>query len=238
MAEEKRKPLTKVMVKGVAKFPYLTRPDTKFKAEGVYVTEVVLSKQEFADLITTIQNEVDAAFKDARAELVKKGKEATNGADKAKAKKALEELKKVSPIRAVYDDDGNEDAELVSLKFSMYAEIKDRKTGRVKKLQPAIVDAKGQKWPADLDIWGGSVIKVGGKIKPFFIKDGAGAKLMLEAVKVLELRTGGEGGGAGAYGFDEEEDGIDTAGHTPSGDTTDPSDPPSGTPTDPDDIDF
>lgn len=236
MADEKRKPLPKVMVKGVAKFPYLTHPDTKFKAEGVYTTEVVIQKADYADLIKQLDAETDAGFKDAKAQLTAKLKEGT-GADKAKAKKALEELKRMSPIRPVYDDEGNESDELVSLKFSMYAQFKDKKTGQVKKLAPALVSANGQKWPAGIAIWGGSVIKVGGKIKQFFVKDGAGAKLLLEAVKVIELRTGGEGGGAAAYGFDDEEEGTDVSGITPNTEAPDPD--ADGAPTEtPDDSDF
>lgn len=204
---KKRPPLEKIITpKGTAKFPYLTTPDTKFKATGTYVVEVVVKKADCEQLLAKLEKLTDEAFKDAQEQLKAKMTEGS-GADKAKAKKALADLKRQSPIKPVYDDEGNESDDLIGLKFSMDAQFTDKKSGATRTMTPDLVDAKGNKHPANVPIYSGSQIKVGGKVAPFFVKDGAGVKLRLEAVKVLQLVTAG-GGGASAYGFDDEEEGY------------------------------
>lgn len=60
------------------------------------------------------------------------------------------------------------------------------------------------------DIWGGTEGKVSFEVAPYFIPGTAlaGIKLRLNAVQVIELRSGGNKS-AGEYGFGEEEGGFD-----------------------------
>lgn len=210
MADNKRAPLVKLMTpKGVAKFPNLNKPDTKFNPDGEFKVGVILSGEESAKFRMQIDQEADKALANAKAELEEKVAN-EKGEKKAKAKKALDELAMADmPYKPVYDEDGNETGDFV-LQFKMKAQRKDKKTGQVTKMFPKLFDAAGKQIPQSKDIWGGSLIKVAGLINPFYIPgtNMAGVSLRLSAVQVIELRSSG-GGDASSYGFGKE-DGYNT----------------------------
>lgn len=215
---EKKAPLIKVMTKkGIARFPSLTKADTKFNPDGEYKTGVVLSQEDAQPIIDKATAEAEkilAETKEALQESVKTLK----GEKLVKAKKALAELAMGDmPFKPVYDDDGNETGDVV-LNFKMKAQRKD-KEGKVIKMKPKLFDAGGKEIKGAIEIWGGSLIKVSGSLNPFYIPgtNTCGVGFRLAAVQVIELRSGGSGD-ASSYGFGKEE-GYEAGDDEPAGDS-------------------
>lgn len=201
MSEERKKLPTHTTTKGVAKFCYLNKPNETFKVEGEYSVDFVQSPAEAKPLITLI----DAAMQDSLEQ----------------AKKDNPKLKKIQvadpPYKNDTDKDGNETG-LIKFKFKAKASgtKKDKTTWT---FRPRIFDAKGVPMPSTVSIWGGSVVRISFQIAPFYTaKVGAGVSLRLQAVKVLELKSG-QGKDAASYGFGEEEEGYSSegAGEAPAG---------------------
>lgn len=203
---EKKEPSIRVMTeKGIARFPNLTKADTKFNADGEFKTGVVLSATSAKKIVDALTKAAQGAYDKAKEEL-EESIETLKGEKLVKAKKALSELKLGDlPAKPVYDEDGNETGDFV-LNFKMKAQRKDAKTGTVVHMKPKLFDAQGNPLPDNIDIWGGSLIKVAGTINPFYMPgtNTAGAGLRLGAVQVIELRSSG-GGDASSYGFGKED---------------------------------
>lgn len=203
---EKKAPIIKVMTeKGIARFPALTKPDTKFKATGEYKCGVILPQEKAQKIIDKATEEAEKIFAATKAELQEKVK-TLKGEALVKAKKALAEVAIGDmPFKPIYDDDGNETGDVV-LTFKMNAQRTDKKTGKTIIMAPKLFDAKGTPLKASTDIWGGSVVKVSGSINPFYIPgtNQCGVSFRLAAAQVIELRSANSGD-AGSYGFGKEE---------------------------------
>lgn len=203
---EKKAPLIKVMTeKGIARFPNLTKPDTKFKATGEYKCGVILPQEKAQPIIDKATAEAEKIFAATKVELQEKVK-TLKGEALVKAKKALAELSMGDmPFKPVYDDDGNETGDVV-LGFKMNAQRTDKKTGKTITMAPKLFDAKGKPLSAATEIWGGSIVKVAGSLNPFYIPgtNQCGVSFRLAAVQVIELRSANSGD-AGSYGFGKEE---------------------------------
>lgn len=221
MATEKKPPLIKLMTqKGIARFPALIVPDTKFNPEGEYKIGVILpaDAKNVADgankgkvIMTMLEDAQEKIYQDTKTELEESIK-TLKGEKLAKAKKALAELKKGDlPAKPVYDEDGNETGDIV-INFKMKATRKDKDTGAVKKLQPSLFDAKGKPMARNKEIWGGSEVCVAGSLNPFYIPgtNTCGVGIRLAAVQVITLRSAG-GGDAASYGFGSHDDGYDAS---------------------------
>ena len=76
--------------KGVAKYPYLDKPDTKFNPQGDYKVNLLLAKEESKKLMSLVDKEIDKKFLEVSKEV--KGK---------RVKKAD------PPYFMELDDDGN-----------------------------------------------------------------------------------------------------------------------------------
>lgn len=214
MAEKKPELIKLMTPKGVARFPALTTPDTKFAAEGEYKIGVILpedainidtGKHKGKGIMAMLQEYAQKAYDEAKADLEESIK-TLKGEKLVKAKKALAELKLGDlPAKPEYDDEGNETGNIV-VNFKMKAERKDKKTGKVIKMAPKLFDAQGKPLPKGIDIWGGSEVKVAGSLNPFYIPgtSTAGVGIRLAAVQVIELRSSG-GGDASSYGFGKED---------------------------------
>ncbi|WP_018868300.1 MULTISPECIES: hypothetical protein [unclassified Thioalkalivibrio] len=198
MAEKKRpaKPRFVTPV-GVAYFPYILEPDTKYNAEGVYQTELILPGDT---TVSTAKGENLGSFEDwlnaANEEAYKKAVEANKG-KKDKKGKAVVVQEADAPYRI--DDDGK-----FIPKFKLNATGKGPDGPFTQK--PAVFDAKGK--PVELEkLWGGSLIKVSFELVEYFMEStkAAGVSLRMKAVQVIELRAGGAGADSSAYGFGEEE---------------------------------
>lgn len=197
--------------KGIAKFPKLNTPDTKFKAEGEYSVKLLVDKAEAQPLIDKIEAEITKTFDETKAALVKDGKAA-----KAKGLKMADK-----PYRDDLDDEGNETGK-VSFTFKSKASyVKDEVTHKLN--PPSLFDAAGKpitgKRP---DVWGGSVLRCSGELIPFATAIGVGCSLRLNAVQIIELRTGGDRS-ASDFGFEAEEGytAEDAAPEAAAEDTTD-----------------
>lgn len=184
---------------GVAKYPYLSNPDTQFNAQGEFKTTLLLDPNEYADFLAELDALADKAVVSAVESLEKQGK-------KAHAK----QVQRQEPYREEYDSEG-EPTGLVEVRFKSKAKITTR-DGREMDLRPSLFDALGKPIdPKDVVIYGGSVIKVNFTPRAYYVSATklAGVTLQLNAVQVIELVTGGSGGSASSFGFDTVEDGFD-----------------------------
>lgn len=160
---------------GIAVYPKLEKPDTKFDANGVFSVDLDLSGSEAQQLIVQLTKIADAAYANEC---------------KAKGKKSLKRAD--FPWKEV--EDGK-----TRFKFKLKA-----KGGTGEKQwdqKPALFDAKGNP-VKELNIGSGSVIKVAFDVAPYFTAMvGHGLSLRLRAVQVIELRQYIAGDNFDAFGF-------------------------------------
>lgn len=160
---------------GIAVYPKIEKPDTKFNADGVYTIDLDLDQQDAGELTTKLTQIADAAY---AAEC------------KAKGKKAL----KRSDMPWKETEDGK-----IRFKFKLKA-----KGGTGEKQwdqKPAIFDAKGTPIK-DVNVGSGSTVKVAFEAVPYFTAMvGHGISLRLRAVQILELHQYIAGDNFDAFGF-------------------------------------
>ena len=208
---------------GVAVWPKLNEPDTKWKDEGEFSVKLKLDGEDAENLISQIKEFHALAYKVECED--HRGK-------KAKPPK----LKCADPSYKPAVDEDEEEIPGVYL-FN----CKRRASGEVKKGPRAgtkwtarvmLFDSKGQPIPKNVEIWGGSLLKCSITLEPWYTPSlGFGIKLGLQAVKVLELVQRGQRSAAD-FGFDAEEEGYTAAqddlpfDEEDTGDQTDSSGPP------------
>lgn len=168
---------------GVALYPWLTKPDTKFNEDGEYKVNLVLSKEDAKPLLKTINEVFEENLK---AEMKKQKKKDIKTAN--------------PPYSEQLDDNGAPTGNLI-FKFKSKAAYK-----------PAIFDAQNNVL-VDPPIWGGSEIKVNAGLYPYASPlHGAGVSLKIRAVQVIALVEGSEGAGRFGFdktsGYDSK-DGVD-----------------------------
>jgi len=192
---------TVISPKGIAAYPRLNKPDTQFDANGVYKAPLKIDTDEqagakFKDYLDDL---AEKAFDQAVAEAVEKGEFKTEALARKKIKRA--DL----PYSVVEDEDG-EETSVIKVNFKMKARVKSRKTGEEFELKPKIFDAHKNELAKCPAVYSGSVLKVAFKPIFWYTKQlGAGVKLQLEAVQIIELVSGSGGGDADSYGFGEED---------------------------------
>lgn len=164
-----------VTPKGVAKYPWLTKADTKFNPDGVYKTDLLLSSEEAKPLA--------AKIKDMFAKHFPKGKGKM-------------------PYFKELDDQEKETGNIV-FRFKT-------------KNKPALFDSDGKPLH-NINVFGGSQIKVSATAAPYSAAGNNGITLYLNAVQIIEL-VSGSGGDSGGFGFTAEE------GYKHSGETDQPKD--------------
>lgn len=165
---------------GIAGYPYLTKPDTKFNPDGEYKVDLTLPSESANDIVTFLDERHQAA--------VEKAKKENPG-------------KKIKEGNLPYDTAETGD---VKVKFKLKAKGKT-KAGEEFTQKPALFDAKGKPL-SDVSVGSGSKIKVAYECVPYYTAiAGAGVTLRLKAVQVIDLKEYTGGAGAGAYGFGEEE---------------------------------
>jgi len=164
--------------KGIAQYPWLSKPDTKFDEEGQYKVNLILSQEDAKPLI----QQINESFAQNLKEETKKNK----GKD----------IKTANPPYSDELDDNGKPTGNIIIKFKSKAIY-----------PPAIFDAQGNVMK-DSNIWGGSEIRVNGSIAPYYVPlIGAGVSLRLRAVQVIEYVEGGTGS-ADRFGFEEVEGGF------------------------------
>jgi hypothetical protein len=180
---------TLIQVRGVARYPWLNKPDTKFKAEGQFKVDLEIDAETAEPLLSQ--------FEDIRAAEIAAAKV------KLKGKKPKEaDL----PLVPKLDEEGNETGTYL-LKAKMTASGVSKKTGKPWSRVVPIFDAKGK--PANPQIYGGSElilsIEPRGWANP---KGECSVTCYLEGVQVIKLAKGSGGASASALGFGAVEDGY------------------------------
>lgn len=160
---------------GIAVYPKLEKPDTKFDANGVYSVDLDLDKASAEELIVKLTKVADADYANEC---------------KAKGKKSL----KRADMPWKETEDGK-----IRFKFKLKA-----KGGSGEKQwdqKPALFDAKGNP-VANINVGSGSTVKVAFDAAPYFTAMvGHGISLRLRAVQVIELREYIAGDNFDAFGF-------------------------------------
>ena len=191
MSNQKKKKIILVTPTGVAIYPHLQEPNTRFDADGRYEVRMRWP----TEVIQPIVDKVDKMIAEFHTETFKD--------DKKKAKT----IPKDSPFKAVLDDDGEETGE-TECKFSLRATIgwKDKTTGERKgrKQRPTVVDAKRKE--TKVSPYSGSEMKVAFEPKPGYWtgQSKVSASLNLEGVQIIKL-VEGSGRSIDDLGFDDED---------------------------------
>jgi len=174
---------------GIAVYPRLSRPDTKYHELGAYSSDIRLdmSQAETKALLNTISTEYKAHTGQAHPKKpVRKDKE------------------------AVFYFEQNEDGSYVTDTVILKLRAKNvlvKKTGETWDRKPKLFDAKGKPLKGDVKIGGGSTLKVAFEIDNGTIQK-TGVKftrLIPTAVQVIDLVEFGASDDASAFGFGEED---------------------------------
>ncbi len=168
------KKLDMVTPRGIAVYPHLHAPDTKFDEAGIYSAKLHfdLDDDGVSELIGKIDEEWQAGYDDALAA----------EEDPKKRKKIKKQADKPYSI----DEEENE----VEINFKMRASGVSKKDGRKWTRSPKLIDAAGAMLPKGTKVGGGSILKVGFNFSRFYTAlVGGGVSLRLEVVQVLELKV-------------------------------------------------
>lgn len=187
--------------KGIAVFPWLNKPDTKWKPEGEYKVTLRIGGEEGEAFKAAIDARAAKALEEAKRELIEAAK--GDGKKLGAAKRAIEEMKVLSPVKPAYDDEGHETGEY-EFSFKTKATVTDRKSGSSMPKKLPLFDAKRN--PMTDNVWGGSVLKVAFEYMPYYnpATKQVGVSLRMSAVQVIELVSSG-GGNAQNFGFGDED---------------------------------
>lgn len=178
---EKKKAERFVSPRGIASYPHLTKPDTKFNPDGEYKVSLIVAGDVASKAIDFLTEHHESAVA------------------KAKKENAGKRVKE-SELPFSMNDDGT-----VTFKFKMKAKVTPKK-GDTFEQKPALFDAKGKPLTGETKVGGGSIIKVSYDVVPYYTAiAGAGVSLRLKAVQIIELKEYSVGGSAESYGFGEEE---------------------------------
>jgi hypothetical protein len=160
---------------GIAVYPKLEKPDTKFDPIGAYSVNLDLSPKEAEGLITQIKKIADAAY---TSELKEKGKKTLKRADMPWSE----------------TEDGQ-------LRFKFRLKAQGGSGDNTWTQKPAIFDASGVP-VANLNIGSGTRMKVAFEVAPYFTAMlGCGVSLRLKAVQIVELKEWIGGDNFDAFGF-------------------------------------
>jgi hypothetical protein len=171
--------------KGTAVYPWLNEPDRRFDNSGVYGVTLRLNAtdKDTVDFIAKVKKVAADHFEAIKKETKKAPKKAD------------------LPIKMVVDEDGNETGE-VDIKFKLKSQGGSGDKTWTQK--PALFDSQGK--PMKDKVGGGSIIKVGTEIAPFFTPTiGVGVTLRLKAVQVIDLQ---EYSGSSSESWFTKEDGF------------------------------
>lgn len=200
MSDQKPKRVRITTPKGVAIFPWLNKPDTKFKDEGQYKITLRLSAENAAILDAKLQPLFDKAVAAAQKNPKNKGKK----------------LKINDFSKPVIDDNGDATGE-TDYGFKMTASGISKKNGEPWSMKPDLYDAHGERLASDVKVWGGSIVKVSFEVTEYDKPIGCGISLRLNAVQVIKLVSSERD--AATHGFTDESD-DDDADATTSDETT------------------
>lgn len=171
---------------GVAVYPKLNEPETRFDPDGVYECRLRLNEEDAKPFVSQLE---------------KIHKEAYDYNCKAQKKKTLKTAD--LPVKPVVDDDTGEETGEVEIKFKLNAKV-TTKSGKSWEQRPKLFDSKNQ--PLQERIGGGSVVRIQTEVRPWFVPTlGVGITLRIGAVQVQELKQSMGGDTGSDFGFGEVE---------------------------------
>lgn len=176
---------------GIAKYPHLVTPDTRFDVDGLYQVTLLLGHPGDTKAAWAL---ADATQTSGVSGFISAIEEAEQAADATR-----------SCVRPVQDDVGN-DTGMVEIRFKMRALIRP-KIGDPYQMRPQIFDSKVK--PVAAAIGGGSKIKVCFDLVEYASPNGKGCSPRLVGVQVIELveyKSGCAAGFASEEGYTEESD--------------------------------
>jgi hypothetical protein len=178
--------ITLTTPKGIAVFPALIRPDTKFDELGQYKCDLRVPVQEAQGFIKKIED----VYRNHIGKAHPKNPESGN-------KNALYAVER--------DDDGNATGNVI---LKIRVKNKLRKDGEVWDRRPRLFDAKLNPLTGIKSIWGGTEMKVSCEVYCWSNGATKGVSLQPLGVQILKLVEGtGGGADASSMGF-EAEDGF------------------------------
>jgi hypothetical protein len=188
---------------GLAKYPRLNTPDTKFKKEGQFKVTLQLDASDDAEFISQIESLEKAA------------------AVEAKKNPKNKNLQLSTVIRPSTDKDGDEIDGKVEITFKTTASGVNTK-GEAWERKVRMFDAKGK--PTEAKVGSGSTLKVAFTYAPYTnpSSKSVGISLYLDAVQIIDLVEFKGQADAGDYGFGEEE-GYEAGSESSDGDFKDES---------------
>lgn len=173
---------------GVALWPCLQEPDTRFQPEGTYSTKLILSAEEAAPIISRLEElavENEAYWK-------------TQPGVKLKAVKPVSSL----PYKPEEDESGNETGNVVFI-IKLKAKV-TKKDGTVIEMRPKLFSGSGELFTEPRPLRSGTEMRVSFTACGYFVpSQGVGVTLKLRAVQILKPVFGG-GSIASDFGFDSE----------------------------------
>lgn len=185
---------------GIAKFPALNKPETKFAPEGVYKVDLLYPEDELEEgtKLAAFVEQMEAKLEDFIQTKIENGD----------IKKAKQKTLSRKPILGDDEDKEGESTGQVYLRAKMKARVEPKGKEPFEQ-KPDIFDTVNKK-PIEHppQIWGGSRLQLSLEPIPYYSpKDNeAGISFRLRAVRILELVTSGSRGADG-YGFDDDVDG-------------------------------
>jgi hypothetical protein len=201
----KRKKVLNVTPIGVAVWPHLHSPDTKFDKDGVYRVQLAYGAEsaEAKKLVSMIDAWVVKAIEAENEQRVKDEKKPLVG----------KQIKYADlPYKMELNDEGEETGRML-FNFKLKAKGKTRE-GEVFERKVALYLKGGAPLPKDKKIGGGSALQVSYEANPFYTGGlGAGVSLRMEAVMVHELVEWAQRDASG-YGFDVDDTATPTAGES------------------------
>jgi len=157
-----------VSPRGIAVYPWLNRPDTKFTPDGDFKVTLKVPAKEAAPLIQKL-DEIISNYQ----------------SQQTKADPKLARYSVSPPYEEEMDDQGNLTGHYL-FKFKQKAKI-HTKDGRVIDMKVALVDAS--RTPTSVNVGGGSAIKIAATVFPYAMSTtkSIGLSLRPSAVQILEL---------------------------------------------------
>jgi hypothetical protein len=186
--------------RGVAIYPHLNTPDTKWKAEGEFKTRLAFDGDdaEVLAFMGQLYDLRDAKFNEITSALI---------ADKKVAR--AKEIKKADVLRAELDESTGEETGRLIATVSMRHKVTSRKDGQVYLLKPLYYNAKRVELLNPPRIGGGSLLRCFVEPDAYMNESNktVGVSLRLKAIQIIKLVSGGQRS-AEAFGF-ANEDGDD-----------------------------
>lgn len=175
---------------GVAIYPAITNPDTKFDDAGVFSVKLAYTPEQFAPL---------------KAKLDKLLADTTQSCHKQRPKTKAAVIR--VPYESELDDTGEQTGRIViNVKTKASG---TRKNGLTWKFKLPVFDAHGNRIKEVPSIWGGSELAASFEARGYFVPSlGIGVSLKLNAVQLIKLVSGGTSVSAEACGFGKVEGGY------------------------------